>query len=170
MIRTRIIFALALVTFLVAAALYVSAYQSISTESAESSSLDFSLSARSLAVARSAQTNELLSNLSSEGAALNAYFVSEQDIAPFVERLQSIGASAGAQVSALSIAESTEGQPGFAIALSVTGSFDHVMRAVGAIEFAPYDLTISNLALSSSKGVWQATFTAVVGATSLTNS
>ena len=58
-------------------------------------------------------------------------------------------------------------QTSLVLSLVVSGTFDAVMRTVGAIEFAPYDVLISKLSLANEeKNVWNANLEIVVGSVS----
>jgi hypothetical protein len=65
----------------------------------------------------------------------------------------------------LSVAAShTAAHPSLELTLTVTGTFDAVMRTVGAIEYAPYDLSITGLDLGQTdKNAWHADVTLLVG-------
>ena len=40
------------------------------------------------------------------------------------------------------------------VILSIRGTFDQVMRAVAAIEYAPYALTVTSLSVTHEVGAW----------------
>lgn len=106
-----------------------------------------------------------LTEIQGEETAMQNYFVSNAEVVPFINLLQSEGRAIGTTVSvgALSTAV-VKNHPVISLSLNITGSFDAVMRTVGAIEFAPYDITLGTVSLSrSEKGEWQATAALQVG-------
>lgn len=163
--RTHTICIAACVALVIALVAYVWWYHTVASLSAQASGLTNALAARARAETRISAAQAQLAELSSQESTVDGYFISNADIVPFIEQLQSIAATAGAQTNILSVAAGTGPSPTFTIALSITGDFSHVVRAVGAIEYAPYDLIVSGLTFTSSKRTWQANMTLVVGAT-----
>lgn len=108
--------------------------------------------------------------------AIQAYFVSPEDIVSFLESLQSIGASLGAKVNVLSVSSHTVPRQHLVLSVRVSGSFDAVMRTVGAIEYSAHDIMINGLSLDTSPATektaagWVAALTLYVGTASSTAS
>lgn len=71
-------------------------------------------------------------------------------------------------MSVLSVSTSgTVAQPTLAFTLTVKGTFDAVMRTVGSIEYAPYDLSITALTIAQDdKNSWHADLKLSVGSVS----
>jgi hypothetical protein len=100
-----------------------------------------------------------------------SFFVDPDNIADFLGGLQSIGTTTGARVAVVSVAEDKKSNGRLTVTLQAVGSFDAAMRTVGAIEYSPYDLTVSNLVLSTQSksddkavlAAWTASMTVSVG-------
>jgi hypothetical protein len=170
--RPMIACAAALVLFLATLVVYLGWYGSVVAESDQAQNIANEITIRSRAELRITAARTALANLAIAESTVAGYFVAQANIVPFIEELQSLGATAGANVSVLSVSAgpSIPTAAGTAVAstpititLSITGSFDHVVRAAGAIEYAPYDLEVSSLALAQKDGAWQANMTVVVG-------
>ena len=69
-------------------------------------------------------------------------------------------------MSVLSVSTGTDSLPTLVFSVSIEGSFDEVMNTVGAIEYSPYDLSISEFSLNQGVGSWQANLGLVVGSVS----
>lgn len=96
------------------------------------------------------------------------YFVPETNIALFNDNLEMQGKAQGATVTVLSVAKSgTTLRPMLALALSIQGTFDAVMRTIGVIEYAPYAVTITGLSLQhAEEKLWHANLNLNVGSVS----
>ncbi len=128
---------------------YVAEYATISQKSATVVSLGEQITAATRSVARTESVRTALAEIKGDEATIQSYFVSEADIVSFITALEALGAAQKTEVSVLSVSASTrEGQPILKLALSVKGTFDAVMRTVGAIEYAPYDIEISTLTVT----------------------
>lgn len=110
------------------------------------------------------EARSTLSSLAADEAFFGSYFVSTTTVVSFLESIEATGESLGARVEVASV---TPGSPTrLSVAVRITGSFSAVMRTVGAIEHAPYDITVANLTVdtnAASEGAWTATATFSVG-------
>jgi hypothetical protein len=172
MTRSLVLCILSCVLAALALAGYLLWYHAVSAKSVEAETLGNQIITRDRAQSRIGAASAEVADLASAEAGVGAYFVAPQNVVPFIEQLQSLGASTGASVSVLSVAANPPAAgalPVIAISLAVTGSFDHVVRAVGAIEYAPYDLALSSLALAEgTAGAWTADVALTVGSASST--
>ena len=89
----------------------------------------------------------------------------------FINDLEARGRVQGVAVNVLSVSAGGETkQPTLTLVLTVQGTFDAVMRTVGAIEYAPYALSISGLSLGQDgkdiKDSWRADLKLRVGSLS----
>ena len=138
-------------------------YHSVSAASRNATTLATAIAAASAANQEASQARSAASGLLSSETVVNQYFLTDGGVVPFLENLQSIGTNAGAQLQVLSVS-ALKGDTGLTVALHITGSFDAVARTVGAIEYAPYDLTEESLALANDgKNAWHADMTIGVG-------
>lgn len=92
-----------------------------------------------------------LTALSHNEERIKGYFVAKEEIGSFLETISATGDSLGSDVEIVSVNEEPagEGRARVSVALSVTGSFDAVMRTIGALEYGPYDVLVKNLSLNS---------------------
>ena len=154
---TRIRLIIVVVIAVLAVGAHAFWYNLILSKSAEVSKLQGEITQSSEVVTRIASDRALLAQASSSQAEVQNYFVSNNNIVPFINSLQSTGSALGSTVKVLSVSSAGQGQTSIKLALTVSGSFDAVMRTVGAIEYAPYAITISSLTLQKSpKTGWTA--------------
>lgn len=168
-----------LIAAVILLALFIAAYSGwfviVDRENAKAAALATQIELQSQDTARIAAAKAALASLSSDESRVNMHFVPAADVVPFIETLQSTGSSLGSTVQVLSVSAvpgKARGQ--LALALQITGSFDSVMRTLGALEYAPYDITLGSITLSTpgaaGKGarVWQAGAAFTVGTASTT--
>lgn len=123
---------------------------------------------------RTQKAHTALMTLASDEQALEQYAVAKGNIVPFLETLQASGRAQGARVDVISVADAKDGAHNrIALSLSITGSFDAVMRTLGGIEYGPYDGVVTSLSLkngsdtgTTTRASWTAGVTYSVGAQS----
>lgn len=117
---------------------------------------------------RIASARASLAEISGDEDSLRNYFVPETGVVAFINNLEAQGKTLGATVRVLSVSTSgASTQSSLAFTLTIRGTFDAVMRTVGAIEYAPYNLSISKLSLGQDdKNSWHATLDLLVGSVS----
>lgn len=162
---THLIFALILCV--VAIVGYGILYGTVSAKSAAVATLQSQIDTKTRAANRTATTRSTLAEIIGDEAVVQNYFISETGVVAFIDGLEARGRATGSTtVSVLSV--STDGapaQPMFKFALSIKGRFDAVMRTVGAIEYAPYAISISSLSIGQdAKNAWHADLIFLVGA------
>jgi hypothetical protein len=170
----RSIFYLVLSLILLAAAVagYITYYHTVSVLSDKVTALRAEIAVRNI-VPDTVPTSVDSATLAEAKQQVANYFVDPTDIAAFLGELQSIGTTTGAHVAVVSVSEDAKSHGRLTLALQATGSFDAVARTVGAIEYSPYDLAVSNLTLSvqpqpadkTAPIGWTATMTISVGTT-----
>ncbi|HUY05545.1 MAG TPA: hypothetical protein VMV62_02420 [Candidatus Paceibacterota bacterium] len=163
--RTHFLIALAVAAAALAG--YGVWYAAVSAKSAEVADIQGQIDAATENASRIAAARAALAEVAGDEAKVQAYFVSEAGIVAFINSLESLGLSQKAAVSVLSVsAAGTPARPTLQLSLSVKGAFDAVMRTVGAIEYAPYDLSISTLSVGQdAKNSWHADLSLTVGST-----
>jgi hypothetical protein len=156
---------LALIVCVAALAGYWVWYTAISAKSTEVTILQNQIDAKTESVARMATARTALAEIASDEAMVRSYFVPETGVVSFIDNLQARGRSLGAAVSVLSVSTGgTSAQPTLTFALVIKGTFDALMRTIGAIEYAPYAISISNLSIDHElKTSWSANLRLVVG-------
>ncbi len=166
----------ALMVFLVLLAGVLAGYAAFRTAIARKSGVVVSLTNQIQALTndatRVAAARSALAELSGDEAALRAYFVSQTGVVGFIDDLQSRGRALGTVVEITSVAAPNGKQhPTILLSIGIRGSFDAVLRTLGSIEYAPYDISITNLSLNlDTKGAWVATANLSVGSVPLTPS
>jgi hypothetical protein len=155
----------ALAIGLIALGGYGAWYAAVSAESRHVADLqsqidDANKNVDSIAAARAA-----LAEIADDEATVRSYFVSDTGVVSFINNLEQMGTLQASHLSVLSVATAgSSTQPVLLLTLSITGTFDAVMRTVGLVEYAPYDLFISKLAVAQQdKGSWQANLSVTVG-------
>jgi hypothetical protein len=122
---------------------------------------------------RARDARDQLAALGTDEAAVRAHVVPAQDVVPFLETLEATGASLGSDVEVVSVSAQQEPRPNLALSVRITGGFDAVLRTLGAIEYAPYDIELRQLSLDTAGGSatttpWVASATLLVGTSATT--
>lgn len=144
-------------------------YAAVGAKSVAVSDLDSQILAKTETASRIASARTSLAQIAGDEANIQNYFVPETGVVTFIDSLQAKGKALGATVDVLSVS-STGSKPAassLAFSLAISGTFDSVMRTVGAIEYAPYALTISELSVTkAAKNGWRANMNLLVGSVS----
>lgn len=150
---------------------YGAGYAVLSAKSAAVADLESNIRAKTQTANRIAATRTTLASVTNDEAVVRGYFVPETDVVAFIDSLEARGKAQGAAVNVLSVSTGgTTAQPSLLLSLKVKGTFAAVMRTVGAIEYVPYNLSISTLtAVQDAKDSWHADLTLVVGSLPATN-
>lgn len=140
-------------------------YAAIADESTVVANLQNQIIAKTETMSRIVSARAELAEISGDETAVQSYFVLGTDVVAFIDGLEAQGKAQGTVVNVLSVSAGSEGtQPIFVLSLAIKGTFDAVMRTVGAIEYAPYDLSISELSLIQDDAKnWQANLKLLVG-------
>lgn len=119
---------------------------------------------------RIASARASLADIAGDEASMRSYFVPETGVVSFINNLEAQGKKLGTTVNVLSVsAGGVETQPTLVFSLTINGKFDAVMRTLGAIEYAPYDLSVSTLSIQQDgKNGWSATLSLLVGSVAVT--
>jgi len=159
-----------LLVFVAALFLYGSWYAQVGKESANAADLADQIQLRSQKSVRTQEARTELEHALSEEASISDYFVNTADVVPFLESLQTTGTSLGTKVDVVSVsAQAAKPRSLLQLSLHITGPFDSVMRTIGAIEYQPYDTSVSSLTLDTTggnggtAGAWTAALTLFVG-------
>jgi Tfp pilus assembly protein PilO len=140
-------------------------YRDISYTSAELASIETKLRTETGQAASAPVNGTSLEALAEDEAFVQRYFISDENIPAFINDLEARGRTRGASVTILSVSKAGAGlEAALALSLTVKGTFAQVMQTIGAIEYAPYALTISSVALvREAKGTWKADLKLSVG-------
>lgn len=135
-------------------------YGTIEEKSTQVAALESQLVANARTESRIAAAKASLAQIAGYESTIQNYFVPEANVPVFNDMLEGIGKAQKAEVKVLSVAKSG---PHLTLSLSITGTFDAVMRTIGVIEYAPYALVISGLSLQGDdKKVWSANVSILV--------
>jgi len=140
-------------------------YTAISHKSNEVVNLQGQIDAANENAGRIALAKAAISEIVMDEEHMLNYFVSESSVVSFINELEALGISEGSIVTVLSVSKGgTPSVPTIVIALSIQGTFDAVMRTVGAIEYVPYAVSIVTLSVDQNgKDSWHANVNVVAG-------
>ncbi|MGK2908740.1 MAG: hypothetical protein ACSLE1_02925 [Sphingobium sp.] len=167
--RAIIQLAIALLVLAGVCGAYAFWYVQVGKESAEAASLAEQIRMRVQDSARAKEAEKALASLASDEASIRGYLIRQEDVVPFLGTLEGMGSRFGSSVEVVSV--SSEDGPArgrVLLSLRIAGSFDAVVRTLGAIEYGPYDSAVQNVTLdtSTSEGggrSWTASATFAIG-------
>lgn len=84
------------------------------------------------------------------------HLLATADAVSFLERLEGTGRTLGAKVSVASVDDAHKDSGSLDISLSISGSFDAVMRTLGAIEHGQPAAVAKSMTLSGGGATWSA--------------
>jgi Tfp pilus assembly protein PilO len=151
-------FGLAVVILVIAIGAYGVWFVAVDTENAKAREISSEIQTKSQDATRIAEAKAALTTLATNEASVSTHFVSANDVVPFLGSLESTGTALGSKVTVLSVGAEpvVKGEGHIAISVSITGTF--------ALEYAPYDITLTNLTLdTANKGAWSAAASFSVG-------
>ena len=157
------------VTAIAVCAGYVAWYAAVSEKSREVANLQRQIIVANETVGRIASARAALTEIAGDETKGRSYFVPETGVVAFINDLESRGLSPGASMDVASV--STGGspvRPMLIFSLTIKGTFDAVMRTIGSIEYAPYDIQVSSISIGQeTPDVWRASLSLKVGSISL---
>lgn len=162
-------FLLALTTLIAVSGAYGAWYTTVSHKSNEVANLQSQIDAANENAGRIALAKTAISEIVMDEERMKNYFVSESSVVSFINELEALGTSGGAAVTVLSVSKGgTSLAPTLLLSLSIQGTFDAVMSTVGAIEYVPYDVSITTLSVEQNgKDIWHANVNIVAGSASV---
>ncbi len=144
-------------------------YLTIAEASSTVAHLQQQIDTKTRASDRVALARATFAEIADDEAAVQSHFVPETGVVTFINALETIAYGQKAKMKVLSVSTG-EGakQPTLLFSLTVSGTFDAVMRTIGAIEYAPYDLSVTKLSVTQGeKNFWRADLDIVVGSVPL---
>lgn len=137
---------------------YSTWYATLSAKNSMVAELERDIRSKTETASRIFTTRTTLANVANSEAIVRNYFVQETGVVSFIDALEERGRDQGTAVKVLSV--STDGAPEqLALILSITveGTFEAMMRTVGAIEHLPYALSVTALSIThNAKNAWRA--------------
>lgn len=148
---------------------YMLWHATVTAASAAVAELQNQIVVKTETASRIAAARFALAEISGNEAAVRNYFVPETNIVSFINDLEARGLAQGSSVDVLSVSTSgTPTHPTLELTLTVKGTFDAVMRTVGTIEYAPYNLLVPQFSFGQDeKNGWHANFKLLVGSVSM---
>jgi len=146
-------------------------YAAIVSKSAAVADVQNQIEVRTETVKRMASTRAALAEIAGDEAVVQSYFVPETEVVAFIDGLEARARALGAAVTVRSVSTvKSSAQPVLEFSLTITGAFDAVLRTAGAIEHAPYDISVPTLAVGrdAAKGAWHADLKLFVGSVAAT--
>jgi len=140
-------------------------YTTVSAKSAAVAGLQEQIVAKTETMGRIASARAALSEIIGDETTVQSYFVPENGVVGFIDTLETKGKTQGSLVEIASVSKGEDlTKPTLVLSLTISGTFDAVMRTVGAIEYAPYAVTVSQFSiLQEEKGGWRADMKISVG-------
>jgi hypothetical protein len=138
---------------------YAKWYAVIAAKSARVAELEHNIASKSRTIERAVATRATLLENKEHTDRLLAYSVAQEEVVPFISVLEGLALARGTKLEVLSVSlEGPKEREVLVIALKVDGSFDAVLRTLGAIEYAPYAISFSNAGFSRADvaGGWHA--------------
>ncbi len=156
---THLFIALALLTGSIG--VYAFAYYQVVSESKRSAELESQIQMTIESAVKAAETSDTLVALAEDERVIREYYVSLAGIVPFLERIEGTGRSIGSAVQVVSVSDKPGSDGRITLTLRIIGSFEAVLRTLGAIEYGPYDSRITSLTFDTpaTGGAWTAAAT-----------
>jgi hypothetical protein len=142
-------------------------YSIIAKKSSEAADLQYQINMKNESVSRIASARIALAKIANSELTIRSYFIPESEIVSFIGDLEDRGRALNSVVKVLSVSTGTsEKQSTLILSLLIKGTFDSVMRTVGVIEYAPYNLTVTKLSIvKDEKSLWSIDMEIMVGST-----
>lgn len=140
-------------------------YGAVSDKSREVAGLQNQILAASETVSRVASARAALTEIAGDEMKVRSYFVPESGVVAFINDLEARGVAQGATIDVSSVSTGgTPSRPALMLSITVKGTFDSVMRTVGSIEYAPYDVLVSSFSIRQDvEDAWNASLGLRVG-------
>lgn len=164
--RTPIIDVVAAATLLLLMlSAYAIWYRAVETRAQEATTLAEELQQRGEAGGRVALARKALEGLDADEATVHKYFITNEELVTFLESLERTGEQLGADIEVVAVQRGEGAQSTtITLALSIQGTFDVVLRTLGAIEYQPYDTRLTSVTLDTANaGVWTMAATVAIG-------
>lgn len=121
-------------------------YRAVAAKSAAVADLEHQITTTLQTAKRLTAVRATLAQITADEMLVRNYFVPQTEVVSFINDLEARGSALKAAVHVASVSTGgTTVRPTLEFAISVNGSFDAVMRTIGAIEYAPYALSVKQL-------------------------
>lgn len=138
--------------------IYAFWFYQVEEEAAASLALQAQIDATIESAVIAEETGDALAALADDEAVIEGYRIKLDEIVVFLERIEGTGRALGSSVEVVAVADKPGSDGRIALTVRIMGSFDAVMRTMGAIEYGPYDIRVENLTLDTptESGAWTA--------------
>ncbi len=168
--RAHIHFVISLILLIGVGVAYYFWFYYVSSLSDRASALSNEIELKTEDSAQSVQAKNALASLSASETSIDTRFITSANIVPYLESVQETGKDLGSTIKVASVAEK-DGMPvgTLSLTLTITGTFDSVVRTIGVLENATIDTSLTSLTLDttpttgSSTPVWTASTILLVG-------
>lgn len=144
-------------------------FRHVNALSAEAAQLSTELRTRGDAGSRASSLRRAIGEIERQEGEVYRRFVGSDTIVTYLEGVEATAESLGASVEVVSVGNASAKRDQLVqlqMSLRITGTFDAVMRTLGAIEYQAYDTTLSSLTLDTppqADAGWTAAATFLVG-------
>lgn len=140
-------------------------YVSVEKKSAEVARLEAQIIEKTDTMARIAAARASLAQIADDETTIASYFVPETSVVSFITSLEDRAETLNTSLGVLSVEKAgTPSNPAFKFVLAIDGTFEAIMRTVGALEYAPYNLSIQSASISNvDENSWRGTIVLLVG-------
>ena len=158
-------FMVAVVLGIAMSVIYALSYDAVSHKSRDVVTIESNITSVNQDVSRAASARAALAEVSSDESQIRGYFVPQMDVVTFINAIEELGLAEKAPIKVLSVSTGgTSSAPTLLMAMTITGTFDAVMRTVGAIEYAPYASSVSTFSVGKdTSNSWHANLTLTIG-------
>lgn len=136
---------IAFVVLAVAAGAYGFWYYQVQGAAARAATLEAEIAATIERSVMAAEAGDTLAELAIDEAVIESYRIRLDDIVAFLETVEGTGRGLGTSVEVVTVADKPGTDGRIALTVRILGSFDGVLRTLGAVEYGPYDSRITNL-------------------------
>lgn len=144
---------------------YAAWYGAVSNKSLEVANLQSQITAASETMSRIASARAALAEIADDEMRVRSYFVPEAGVVAFINDLEARSLTQGSAIDVASVSTGgSTARPALVFSLTIRGTFDSVMRTVGSIEHAPYDILVSSFSIGQdTEDAWRASLGLRVG-------
>lgn len=162
--RTLIYLSIASALVVLALGGYAAWFLVVGKMGSEAVSLEQEIEAKTAEASRIAGAKTALASLSANESRVRSYFVSTENVVPFLGAIGNTGDPVGADVEVVSVTADENALPHgrMTLSLRITGTFDAVMRTLGMLEHGPFDSFLSSVAIDSNGDAAEWTASAIL--------
>lgn len=145
----------------VVSGLYALWYYEVQQEAKKSGELQVQIQTTIESAVTAAETSDALAALAADEAAIEGYRIKLADIVSFLERIEGTGRALSSSVEVVTVADKPGSDGRMMLTIRIMGTFDAVLRTLGAIEYGPYDSKVTSLTFDTptNGGAWTAVTT-----------